>query len=114
MLIFRSVKCVPHSLAGSNIFLLKVNVPESDEEEEEREYFDSAPVYNQSDSFYTMNLSRPLLKAIEELKFVHPTPIQVFISLSSNSALTSNCSGRHDPRCSARPRYLWLCRHRDR
>ena len=24
-----------------------------------------------------MNLSRPLLKAIEELKYVHPTPIQV-------------------------------------
>merc|ERR1719412_3178262 len=53
---------------------VRLNVPESEEEEEE--YFDSAPVYNQSDSFYTMNLSRPLLKAIEELKFVHPTPIQ--------------------------------------
>lgn len=59
--------------------MLKVDVPESAEEEEE--YFDSAPVYNESDSFYTMNLSRPLLKAIEELKFVHPTPIQVIISL---------------------------------
>ena len=60
-----------------NVLYVKVNVPESEDEEEE--YFDSAPVYNQSDSFYTMNLSRPLLKAIEELKFVHPTPIQVFI-----------------------------------
>ncbi len=29
-----------------------------------------------SDSFYSMNLSRPLLKAIEALRFVHPTPIQ--------------------------------------
>merc|ERR1719167_900887 len=46
------------------------------EESEEESYFDSTPVYNESDSFYTMNLSRPLLKAIEELKFVHPTPIQ--------------------------------------
>ncbi|XP_057657133.1 probable ATP-dependent RNA helicase DDX27 [Diorhabda carinulata] len=27
-------------------------------------------------SFYQMNLSRPLLKAIAEMKFVHPTPIQ--------------------------------------
>ena len=31
---------------------------------------------NASASFYTMNLSRPLLKAIESLNFVHPTPIQ--------------------------------------
>jgi len=49
---------------------------EKDESEEEEEYFDSVPVYNDTDSFYTMNLSRPLLKAIEELKYVHPTPIQ--------------------------------------
>ncbi|KAJ8925856.1 hypothetical protein NQ315_009708 [Exocentrus adspersus] len=27
-------------------------------------------------SFYQMNLSRPLLKAIQDMKFVHPTPIQ--------------------------------------
>ena len=47
------------------------------DESEEDDYFDSAPVYNDTDSFYTMNLSRPLLKAIEELKYVHPTPIQV-------------------------------------
>merc|ERR1719376_1106640 len=44
--------------------------------DEEDEYFDSAPTYDDTASFYTMNLSRPLLKAIEELKFVHPTPIQ--------------------------------------
>lgn len=89
---------------------IQVNVPESEEEKEE-EYFDSAPVYNQSDSFYTMNLSRPLLKAIEELKFVHPTPIQVFISICSHDTLTtdSHCSGRHHPCSSAWARYLWLC-----
>merc|ERR1719167_967858 len=46
------------------------------EESEDESYFDSTPVYNESDSFYTMNLSRPLLKAIEELRYVHPTPIQ--------------------------------------
>jgi len=46
------------------------------DESEEDEYFDAAPVYNDTDSFYTMNLSRPLLKAIEDLKYVHPTPIQ--------------------------------------
>merc|ERR1719394_2249067 len=54
---------------------IQIENPESDNDEKE-DYFDTAPVYNESDSFYTMNLSRPLLKAIEELKFVHPTPIQ--------------------------------------
>merc|ERR1712032_1479220 len=44
--------------------------------DEEDEYFDSAPTYDDTASFYTMNLSRPLLKAIEELRYVHPTPIQ--------------------------------------
>lgn len=31
---------------------------------------------DENTSFYQMNLSRPLLKAISEMKFVHPTPIQ--------------------------------------
>ncbi|KAL3286971.1 hypothetical protein HHI36_001457 [Cryptolaemus montrouzieri] len=31
---------------------------------------------DQISSFYQMNLSRPLLKAISDMKFVHPTPIQ--------------------------------------
>lgn len=31
---------------------------------------------DETTSFYQMNLSRPLLKALAELKFVHPTPIQ--------------------------------------
>merc|ERR1719331_2547242 len=44
--------------------------------DEEDEYFDLAPTYDDTASFYTMNLSRPLLKAIEELRYVHPTPIQ--------------------------------------
>jgi len=53
-----------------------VDIQIEKDESEEEDYFDSAPVYNDTDSFYTMNLSRPLLKAIEELKYVHPTPIQ--------------------------------------
>ncbi len=28
-------------------------------------------------SFYSMNLSRPLLKAVEAMGFAHPTPVQV-------------------------------------
>merc|ERR1719167_434457 len=46
------------------------------DDDEEDDYFDSAPTYDDTASFYTMNLSRPLLKAIEELRYVHPTPIQ--------------------------------------
>jgi len=53
-----------------------VDIQIEKDESEEEEYFDSVPVYNDTDSFYTMNLSRPLLKAIEELKYIHPTPIQ--------------------------------------
>lgn len=40
--------------------------------EEEAEYFD----YDESATFQSMNLSRPLLKAIEFLRWGHPTPIQ--------------------------------------
>merc|ERR1712126_85843 len=37
---------------------IQIENPESDNAEEE-EYFDTAPVYSESDSFYSMNLSRP-------------------------------------------------------
>lgn len=46
--------------------------------EEEEPFFDESevPAYDESATFYQMNLSRPLLKAIGELKYVHPTPVQ--------------------------------------
>lgn len=40
------------------------------------EFFENVDVNTENSSFYQMNLSRPLLKAIGEMKFVHPTPIQ--------------------------------------
>ena len=43
------------------------------------DFFEEHTVTEEDDvsaSFYNMNLSRPLLKAIESLNFVHPTPIQ--------------------------------------
>jgi len=46
------------------------------EDENENAFFDDNLVYDENASFASMNLSRPLLKAIEEMKFVHPTPIQ--------------------------------------
>ncbi|XP_071447864.1 probable ATP-dependent RNA helicase DDX27 [Hetaerina americana] len=49
---------------------------EEDEEIESNEYFDDAPPFDENASFYEMNLSRPLLKAISSMNFTHPTPIQ--------------------------------------
>ncbi|CAG4939021.1 unnamed protein product [Colias eurytheme] len=40
------------------------------------DFFEDPPPYDENASFYMMNLSRPLLKAIGTLNYVHPTPIQ--------------------------------------
>ncbi|CAG9859669.1 unnamed protein product [Phyllotreta striolata] len=46
-------------------------------EDANEEFFEDVDFNNSANtSFYQMNLSRPLLKAIAEMKFVHPTPIQ--------------------------------------
>ena len=47
-----------------------------EEDPDKEEFFDDAPIYDEKASFTSMNLSRPLLKAIEEMRFVLPTPIQ--------------------------------------
>lgn len=44
--------------------------------EPEDAFFEDVDFTNDNISFYQMNISRPLLKAIGEMKFVHPTPIQ--------------------------------------
>ncbi|KAI4468236.1 atp-dependent rna helicase rhle-related [Holotrichia oblita] len=41
------------------------------------DFFDNDVSSNEKSTFYEMNLSRPLMKAIAEMKFVHPTPIQI-------------------------------------
>ncbi|XP_015586769.1 probable ATP-dependent RNA helicase DDX27 [Cephus cinctus] len=46
------------------------------EKEEELMDFEECAEYDDYASFYQMNLSRPLLKAIGAMNFVHPTPIQ--------------------------------------
>jgi len=43
---------------------------------EDEDFFEEPEAFNQDASFQAMNLSRPLLKAIESMRFVHPTPIQ--------------------------------------
>merc|ERR1719203_2674144 len=55
---------------------IKIDGGEEVTDEEESGFFEDGPVFDDNASFYTMNLSRPLLKSIEELNFVHPTPIQ--------------------------------------
>merc|ERR1712180_502572 len=49
---------------------------EEEEEEEEKEFFVQPPPQVKHETFTQMNLSRPLLRAINELGFLHPTPIQ--------------------------------------
>ncbi|XP_048001030.1 probable ATP-dependent RNA helicase DDX27 isoform X1 [Leguminivora glycinivorella] len=44
--------------------------------EYDSDFFEEPPPYDEQASFYMMNLSRPLLKAIGTLNYVHPTPIQ--------------------------------------
>ncbi|XP_066289611.1 probable ATP-dependent RNA helicase DDX27 [Branchiostoma lanceolatum] len=49
---------------------------DDDSEEENQTFFVDAPPIDESITFQEMNLSRPLVKAISQMKFHHPTPIQ--------------------------------------
>ncbi|XP_025425066.1 probable ATP-dependent RNA helicase DDX27 [Sipha flava] len=44
--------------------------------EDSEEFFEDAPPFEENATFYQMNISRPLMKAISALNYVHPTPIQ--------------------------------------
>jgi len=54
------------------------NLPEDYDEEDENQanFFEMPDSLNKDATFQAMNLSRPLLKAIEAMRFAHPTPIQ--------------------------------------
>lgn len=45
-------------------------------DDETRQFFEDAPPFDETITFHEMNLSRPLLKAVTAMNFVHPTPIQ--------------------------------------
>ncbi|XP_033126075.1 probable ATP-dependent RNA helicase DDX27 [Anneissia japonica] len=45
-------------------------------DDKEKNFFEDAPEVKQQSSFGDMNLSRPLLKALNAIKFTTPTPIQ--------------------------------------
>lgn len=53
-----------------------VNVLDQDPEEEKIEFSEVVQSTGDINSFYQMNLSRPLMKAIGVLGYTHPTPIQ--------------------------------------
>lgn len=50
--------------------------PDSEDENDEGDFFEEADGSDTVQSFYQMNLSRPLMRAIGVLGYVHPTPIQ--------------------------------------
>lgn len=49
---------------------------EDEELNKNGDFFEDVALGDANVSFYQMNLSRPLMKAISDMKFVHPTPIQ--------------------------------------
>nr|CAG4649295.1 EOG090X059J [Scapholeberis mucronata] len=60
---------------------LKKNKRKSGDEVDENlgmgeNFFDESLLFEPAQSFHEMNLSRPLMKAIASMNFVHPTPIQ--------------------------------------
>lgn len=55
--------------------LKKIKVDE-DIEENDKDFFEEANDSDQINSFYQMNLSRPLMRAIGVLGYIYPTPIQ--------------------------------------
>lgn len=49
---------------------------ESDDDEANKDFFEEADASDSITSFYQMNLSRPLMRAIGVLGYIYPTPIQ--------------------------------------
>lgn len=47
-----------------------------DEDEDQKDFFEEVKGSDEISSFYQMNLSRPLMKAIGVLGYIYPTPIQ--------------------------------------
>lgn len=54
----------------------RAKVDQTIEDVIDKDFFEDAPESDDITSFYQMNLSRPLMKAIGILGYVHPTPIQ--------------------------------------
>ena len=69
---------------GKSVVSIEVGGGDEDDEVGDDDYFEEPEPFDESASFYSMKLSRPLLKAIESAKFSHPTPIQVKIIAGSS------------------------------
>ncbi|XP_011506508.1 PREDICTED: probable ATP-dependent RNA helicase DDX27 [Ceratosolen solmsi marchali] len=55
----------------------KTKKQKTSKEEKELLDFEECSTYDTTKSFYQMNLSRPLLKAVTSMNFINPTPIQI-------------------------------------
>lgn len=55
---------------------IKKNEIIDEEDENDKDFFEEANDSDQINSFYQMNLSRPLMRAIGVLGYIYPTPIQ--------------------------------------
>ncbi|CAH0551163.1 unnamed protein product [Brassicogethes aeneus] len=74
-----------NNLPGDDIYLsedeleydrIKTKEKKNKKNNENNDFFEDADIDRNIGSFYQMNISRPLLKAITEMNFIHPTPIQ--------------------------------------
>lgn len=116
---------------GGNKSVVSIETCQDDEDvvddtEEGNNYFEDPEPFDESASFFSMKLSRPLLKSIEALRFIHPTPIQVdlhkihaYFNLnqfesSDHFRIDLQTSGGHYSNCSSRTRHLWMCCYRYR
>lgn len=54
----------------------KSDLVDEEEDENDKDFFEDATDSDQVNSFYQMNLSRPLMRAIGVLGYTYPTPIQ--------------------------------------
>lgn len=54
----------------------KSDIMDEEEDENDKDFFEDATDSDQVNSFYQMNLSRPLMRAIGVLGYTYPTPIQ--------------------------------------
>jgi superfamily II DNA/RNA helicase len=64
-------------VTGKSVVSIEIGNNADDVVGEDDDYFEDPEPFDESASFYSMKLSRPLLKAIENAKYSHPTPIQV-------------------------------------
>lgn len=62
--------------ANGGVIVDDTEAGEMESDDEDKDFFEDAVESDQINSFYQMNLSRPLMRAIGVLGYIYPTPIQ--------------------------------------